>query len=105
MAVRSTAATGRRFLSVTDIRHEVFRLYHAVRLKRLDSLDGLRRVRILEVGAKLMMESEPELELRKLREEHEALQGRCARLEAMLDNETEAAAWPAMTTTGAAKPN
>src|SRR5687767_8668457 len=57
---------GKRFNNVTDVRHEVFRIYHAVRHGRMDSLDGLRRVKILETGATMMMESEAERMAREL---------------------------------------
>lgn len=81
---------GRTFRTVTDIRHEIIRIYNEVKRSRMKSDEGQRRVRILETAAHLMTETEPEVELRHLRQEHEKLLQLTARLEARLEMVMEA---------------
>ena len=107
MSGRTVERTGRRFGSVVDIRHEIFRIYHAVKLGRMDDLVGYRRARILDIGARLMTETEPEIELRKMREKNEELETRAAQLEARVEmmREAETVPWSTTKLIGVDKPN
>ena len=69
----ATNRSRRQFTNVTDVRHEVFRVYWDVKEGNTDPKVGKVLLSALNLGAKMMMESEQEQAIREMREELDAL--------------------------------
>jgi hypothetical protein len=70
--------------NITNVRREIFRLYGTAKRGRMDKTDAYKLAQILHLGAKLMVETEPQVELRRLQTEHEKLRQMVAELEGQL---------------------
>jgi ribosomal protein S8E len=98
----------RQLNTVTDIRKEIVRQYRLADKKTKPANEAYCCSQMLMNAAKLMTETEPEIEVRALKAENEQLKAKIAELEALMEQlskEPKWASWSQLAKPGEIRPS